>query len=269
MDGISVLMSVYEKENPIYLREAFESIYNQTKKPDQVVLIEDGPLTEQLLAIIDDYAGLEIEMSIYQFEKNVQLGRALAKGVQLCKYDYIARMDTDDIAMRRRLELQYQFLKMHPKIAAVGGTIEEFSDDGEYHREKKMPCDAENVGQYARYRNPINHMTVMMRKSAVLAVGNYEHFPFLEDYYLWSRMLAKGMLLENLPEVLVRARTNPSIYKRRGGIDYFRRYHELRKLQKRMGLLNTKEYLYALVLTAGITLQPSWLRRVIYRKYLR
>jgi len=178
-------------------------------------------------------------------------------------------MDTDDIAVPGRFAKQYEFMEAHPKIAACGGWLEEFNDAGTYSKIKRMPESGAELVKYARYRNPLNHMTVMFRRSTVLAAGNYEHFPLLEDYYLWSRMLAAGAEFYNLPCVLVRMRTNEGVYERRGGKAYFKQYRSLRREQKRLGLLNAWEYAVTLVLTAGMTLQPSWIRKVMYRRVLR
>lgn len=262
-------MSVYAKEKPEYFRKALESVVKQTLVPDEIVLIKDGALTRELEDVVIEFQTKYEILRTFQFETNVQLGRALAKGVEMCQHDLIARMDTDDIAVSDRFEKQYQYMMEHPEISALGGWMEEFNDEGTYSRVKKMPeCDAE-IRKYAKYRNPLNHMTVMFRKEAVLQAGNYRHFPYLEDYDLWSRMLAKEMKFHNLQAALVKMRNNNDVYERRGGRMYFKQYVKLRKEQKSLGLFRFMEYMLALVLTAGMTLQPSKLRRAMYRSVLR
>lgn len=267
--GFSVLMSVYREEKPEYFRQAFESLLSQTLPPDEVVLIKDGSLTEALEAVIADYRERFAHMVVFAFEENVQLGRALAKGVTLCSQELIARMDTDDIAMPERFAHQYAFLQQHREISVVGGWMEEFNDEETYQSIKRMPEKNEQIRKYGRYRNPVNHMTVMMRREDVLGAGNYRHFPYLEDYDLWSRMLADGMVFYNLPEVFVRMRNNSDVYARRGGIGYARNYFALRREQRAIGRLTRGEYLISLCLTFGITLQPGFLRKLIYRRLLR
>lgn len=267
--AFSVLMSVYKKEHPEYLDEALKSVFAQTLPPDEVVLIEDGPLTEELWRVIAEYGRRYPVLRTYRFKENVQLGRALAKGVELCSNELVARMDTDDIAVPERFEKQCHYMQEHPEIAACGGWLEEFNDAGTYSRTKRMPENGGELMKYARYRNPLNHMTVMFRRSSVLAAGNYEHFPLLEDYHLWSRMLVAGGELYNLPCVLVRMRTNDGMYDRRGGAEYFRQYRKLRRKQRELGLLKPWEYAAALALTAGMTLQPTGLRKAVYRRMLR
>ncbi len=269
MMGFSVLMSVYKKEKPEYLAMALESVINQTLQADEIVLIRDGLLTYELERVIQEFEAKCSCLRLYSFEENVQLGRALKKGVEICSNELIARMDTDDIALPDRFQKQYEYMLQHPEISVLGGWMEEFNDDGTYSRLKRMPEVNEDIRIYGRYRNPVNHMTVMFRKKDVLAAGNYRHFPYLEDYDLWCRMLAQGMMFHNLPATLVKMRNNNNVYERRGGFSYFRGYAKLRKIQREIGLLNRREYAIALLLTVGVTLQPAFLRKIIYQKILR
>lgn len=257
---ISVLMSVYKKENPLFLKRALDSIYAQTLKVDEIVLVEDGKIPLALDEMISQYSDLRI----VKLEKNLQLGRALEAGLKACHHELVARMDTDDIMMPDRMEKQYRFMMEHPEIVACGGDIAEFIEEGVILREKHMPRSAQELYRYGKKRNPLNHMTVMFRKSAVEAVGGYRHFPGLEDYDLWSRLLAQGYQIANIPEVLVQARIGDRFASRRGGWAYFKRYLELRKEQHRIGYLNTREYIVACVLTFGMTVMPEKLREKAY-----
>ncbi len=268
--GFSVLMSVYQKEKPEYLKEALLSVICQTRVPDEIVLIEDGPLTKELYQVIEEIKNRYLPLKTYQIKENVQLGRALAKGVEICEYELIARMDTDDIAVEKRFEMQYRYMIEHPDIAVTGGFMEEFDEENPaYHKVKTMPEQMSEIRQYAKYRNPLNHMTVMFRKEAVIKAGNYRHFPFLEDYDLWNRMLAQGEEFYNLEEVLVKARTNRELYGRRGGNAYCRQYLYLRRQQRQIGLLGKWDYCMAVLLTIIMTMQPAGIRKMIYQKILR
>lgn len=267
--NFSILLSVYEKEKPEYLKEALDSLFTQTLPSNEIIIIKDGVLPEPLELVIYDYMEKTECIKTFQFSENVMLGRALAKGVQLCSNELIARMDTDDIAKSNRLQLQYEFLMKHPEVSVVGGFIEEFEDNGEYTKLKTMPISCEESKEYAKYRNPLNHMTVMFRKQDVIECGNYEHFPFLEDYLLWSKMLAKGKKICNISEVLVKVRTSQNLYKRRGGYLYFKQYCLLRKMQMNMGIMNYREYIYSLICTFAITMVPNSLRKFVYKVILR
>lgn len=257
---ISVLMSVYKKENPAFLKRALESIYAQTLKADEIVLVEDGEIPSALEEVISRYPDLHI----VKLEKNLQLGRALEAGLKACQHELVARMDTDDIMMPDRLEKQYEFMLERPDVVACGGDIAEFTEEDIILREKHMPTSPQELYRYGKKRNPLNHMTVMFRKSAIETVGGYRHFPGLEDYDLWSRLLANGYQIANIPEVLVKARIGDRFASRRGGWAYFKRYLRLRKEQHQIGYLNIKECIVACVLTFGITVMPEKLREKAY-----
>lgn len=267
--SFSVLMSVYYKENPEYLKASLESVFSQTLSPDEVVLIEDGKLTPELYDVIHLFQTRFSQLKIYRFEENVMLGRALQKGVELCEHELIARMDTDDIACDSRFEMQYEYMKNNPEIAVCGGMIQEFNERGVIPHIKPMPQTWEEIKKYAKMRNPVNHMTVMFRKSEVLKAGNYRHFPFLEDYDLWVRMLENGARFSNLSQVLVKARVLEGMYERRGGISYCRQYLKLRKIQHKQGMITGLTYVKVLVVTIAITVIPSGWRKRVYGKILR
>jgi len=267
---VSVLMSVYIKEKPEYLKAAMESILTQTYPIDEIMLIEDGLLTDALYDVINDYQSCYPDIiRTFAFEKNRQLGRALAKGVELCSNELVARMDTDDIAMPDRIEKQVMFMEAHPEVHVVGGYIREFNDEGTTDRVKYMPLTQNAIYKYAKLRNPLNHMTVMFRRSAILEVGNYQHFPYLEDYSLWSRMLVKDYQIRNIDEILVKARTSMALVGRRSGWDYFKTFSKLRKLQHDLGLTNTFEYIKAMVATFAMIMQPRFVKELAYKKVLR
>lgn len=257
---ISVLMSVYKKENPTFLKASLDSIYAQTLKADEIVLVEDGEIPPALEEVIAQYPNLHI----VRLKKNLQLGRALEAGLKACHHELVARMDTDDIMVPNRLEKQYQFMLEHPDVAACGGDIAEFKEEESILREKHMPTSPQELYRYGKKRNPLNHMTVMFRKSAIEVVGGYRHFPGLEDYDLWSRLLARGYQIANIPEILVKARIGNRFASRRGGWAYFKRYLQLRKEQHRIGYLSTKEYIVACILTFGMTVMPEKLREKAY-----
>ena len=155
-------------ENPEYLRASLESILVQTRTADEILLIEDGPLTQELYQVVAEYQKKCDYLHVHAMEQNVQLGRALAKGVELCQYDLIARMDTDDIAMPDRLEKEGAYMEAHPEVDVVGGAIREFNDEGTIDRVKNMPKTQEEILEYVKVRNPLNHMTVMYRKDSIL-----------------------------------------------------------------------------------------------------
>ena len=267
-EKFSVLISVYFKETPKFLEKALDSILNQTLKPDEVVLVKDGILTKELEEIIsvekDKFNKNNIGFVCVQLENNMGLGIALQRGLEKCKYDYVARMDADDIAADTRFEYQLKYMNEHKDISVLGGYIDEFSVEGEVIRTKMMPLTYKDLYKYGKYRNPLNHMTVFFRKKNVLDVGGYKPLKGLEDYYLWCRMLSGGYKIANIDKVLVHARLG-NFENRRGGFEYFKTYIKLRILQKRLKYTNLAEFIVATILTALITLSPKNLRGGLYK----
>ena len=124
----SVLLSLYYKENPIFLRESLHSVFGQTLQPDEVILVEDGPLTPALYEVVEEFAGRHSTIKRIVLEKNRGLGNALSEGLKHCSCDLVARMDTDDICKPERFAKQVTFMENHPEIDVVGAWIDEFQE---------------------------------------------------------------------------------------------------------------------------------------------
>ena len=268
----SVLMSVYHKENPEFLKRAFESIWdNQTLKPSQIVLVEDGPLTDELYAEIGRQKDLlKDRLTIVPLEKNVGLGIALAEGLKVCEYDIVARMDGDDVANPDRFLTQIEFLKENPDISVVGSHISEFEGAEEnIYAYRTLPVLHSDIYSFAKKRNPINHMTVMFKKEAVMSVGGYKPFMGFEDYYLWVRMLKGGFLFANIPQYLVNARAGLAMVGRRGGLKYAISEYKLQKEFLRLGFINFTEFLFNASIRFVSRVVPESVRIALYQKALR
>ena len=219
----SVLMSIYYKENPEWFRIALDSVINQTLQANEIVLVEDGKLTEELYQVIDEYKTKYPDLfNIVPLEKNSGLGEALRIGVLNCSNKLVARMDTDDIARNDRFEKQIKFMDENPDIDLVGSWISEFEDNpNEIISYRQLPTKHDDIYKFGQFRCPVNHMTVMYRKSAVLNAGNYQTFKNIEDYYLWGRMLKNGAKFANIPECLVNVRAGNAMFARRANLTYF------------------------------------------------
>ena len=173
-------------------------------------------------------------------------------------------MDGDDIATDTRFENQVKYMKEHKDISVLGGYIDEFSVEGEIIRTKTMPLEYKNLYKYGKYRNPLNHMTVLFRKKDVTDVGGYKPLKGLEDYYLWCRMLASGYKIANIDKVLVHARLG-NFENRRGGLEYFKTYIRLRILQRKLNYTNVFEFILGVTVTAMVTLSPRNVRAGLYK----
>ena len=179
----SVLLSVYRKEQPAYLRQSLDSIFTQTLQPAEVVLVKDGPLTDALDEVAEEYCRKYPVLKVVPLSENQGLGRALNEGLKYCSYDLVARMDTDDVAKPERFEKQIAVFCAHPEMDVVGAWIDEFEGSIEnVISVRVLPLEHSEIRRFARKRNPVNHPVVMFRKSAVLVAGGYQHFPLFEEY---------------------------------------------------------------------------------------
>ena len=261
----SVLLSLYSKENPLFFKQSFESLFSQTLLPSEVVLVKDGPLTVELDTIGSDYEQRCSILKVVTLEKNQGLGKALNEGLKHCSNDIVARMDTDDIAKPSRFEKQIKVLCENPDIDVVGTWIDEFLDDiSNVLSVRKLPERNDCICKFAKKRNPINHPTVMFRKSAVIASGGYKHFPLFEDYYLWIRMLLNGRRFYNIQESLLYFRISSAVYKRRGGWKYAIDEYRLRKVMYNSNFISFIEFISEVPLRFVIRILPSWMRKFFY-----
>ena len=266
----SLLMSVYQYDDAKFLEQALRSIEVNSIRPADFVLVCDGELTDELNDIIDDYAN-RLVINIVRLSDNIGLGRALQVGVNHCQYEWVARFDADDICVLDRFAKQIAFIKQNPNVDVVGGQIIEFANDpDEINTHKKtVPTKHEKIYDYAKSRNPMNHMTVMFKKSAVLAVGSYQHAPLYEDYDLWVRMLMKGFKFANIDEVVVHVRAGHNMYRRRGGVSYANQEILMQTKFYKLGFIPYGQMLKNLMVRVPIRLVSNRVRSIIYNKFLR
>ena len=267
----SVLMSVYHKEKPEDLNQAIESIQTQTISTNDFVLVCDGPLNEQLDGVI---ATKQQEMgdtlNVVRLVKNGGLGNALNEGIKYCKNELVARMDSDDIAYPNRCEKQMAVFNAHSEVSICSGIVEEFTTDPNTVDAKRVPPETNaEIVEFAKKRNPFNHPCVMYKKSAVEAVGSYQDFYLLEDYYLWLRMLMTGYQGYNIQEPLLHMRAGSDMYLRRAGWKYARTQARLFKFMKGQGFIGEGQYIKSCVIRSGSALAPNWLRKFMFEKVLR
>lgn len=263
----SVLMSVYYKENPLYLKQAIESILNQTLVPTEIVIVKDGKLTEELETILDDYLNNSL-FKIVGYDDNRGLGLALNFGVNECSYDVIARMDSDDICDKTRFEKEIKLIEAGYDL--VGSNTIEFIDDIDNEISKRnMPLTHDEIIKYSKKRNPFVHPSVMFRKSIYFAAGGYRNYYLVEDYDLWVRMIQQGAKTINIDEYLVYMRISKDFYERRGGHKYYLSIKKFFKEIRKSKYISFIEYYKTMCPRFIIYHLPNFLRRRIYEKKLR
>lgn len=264
-------MSVYKKEKAEYLKLALDSVINQTLTPDEIVLVQDGKLTEELYAVIEEYKQkFPAIFKTHALKQNQGLGKALNYGLEKCSNALIARMDTDDIAEPNRFEVQVQEFIKDKALALCGGQIAEFADNpNEITGYRNVPLTNEEILNFCKKRNPFNHMTVMFKKKAVQNIGGYQHMPYFEDYWLWARMVKAGYKTKNIDAVLVKVRAGQDMIARRGGWEYVKCIAKFEKALYKIRIINLFELLVYTVLRSIVAIIPESLRLCIYKWKLR
>lgn len=271
MDKFTVLMSVYFKENPEYFDLSLRSnLLDQTLTPDEFVLVCDGELTPELDNVVWKYKNLFPEVFKVYRKENGGLGKALNFGLPKCSNSLIARSDSDDVCDPTRFEKQVSFMSKHSDIGVVGSYIDEFVSDWRMpYRTKTMPLTHDELFQMAKLRNPLNHMTVMMRKEEIIRIGSYRHVPYAEDYELWVRAIINGIKIANLGEVLVHARTGNGMVQRRGSKETIKSWRVINNEMQNAGMIGRSTYLRNMSGIIAFTYMPVSMRNFLYKRLLR
>lgn len=271
MQKYSVLMSLYVKEKPEYLKQSIESMLNQTILPDEIVIVKDGPLTNELDKVLIEYKTKHHKLfNIVSSEKNLGLGLALNLGLEHCRNELVARMDTDDISLPDRCEKQLKEFKIDSKLVLVGTMIDEFNDNPkETISSRVVPTMHEDIYEFAKRRSSFNHPTVMYRKSKVIECGGYSNLRRNQDVDLFGRMLFAGHKAKNINESLLLFRSNSDLFKRRKSWENTKSYIDtIYKLWK-MGFSGFKDYLFVLIGQTVMFLSPISIQNWLYKKLLR
>ena len=267
----SVLMSVYRKENPDFLLESMQSIYEQTVPTNDFVLICDGPLTNDLdEVIIEMQKKFKKRLNVVRLKENHGLGYALSVGVKECKNELVARMDSDDVAVRNRCEKELKAFDKNSELSIVGGFVGEFEKSvSEIRFVRKVPETNDEIIRFVKTRNPFNHPSVMFKKSNILKVGNYQNIRFCQDYFLWVELLSNGLEGYNLQEILVYMREDSKTFRRRSGKEYFLIQKKLLDLMKSKKMITQTQYLKSLSIRFCSSYAPNWLRKKMFNKFMR
>ncbi len=264
----SVLMSVYFKEKPQYLKESLDSVFTQTLPPNEVILVEDGLLTDDLYLVIKEFSEKHRELKVIPLEKNHGLGYALNIGLKHCKYNLVARMDSDDICKPNRFEKEVKFMYANKDIDICSSWIDEFENDkNNVVSQRRIPETHNEIIKYAKFRCPVNHPTVIYKRDKVIQLGGYQDFP--EDYYLWIKMIKNGCKFYNIQESLLFFRFSEDLYKRRGGWKYAKDDIRAQINFYKIGFLNTREFIYNAAIRSIVRLIPVQFRAFIYKYILR
>lgn len=265
---ISVILPFYRGDQAAHLELALKSLYNQSLKASEIVLIQDGPVSKELEGLVEEQLRIHPELKLLRLEENQGLSGALNAGIEAASHEWLARMDADDICEPDRFEKQWRTLEDDPGIAIIGSWIDEYDEAMESRlATRRIPEENEEIRSYAAWRCPFNHMTVMYRKSVLLELGKYKDFGAVgDDYELWARFLMKGHKAHNIQESLVKARTGQAMFsQRRRGLKYLRNELEELKALYQIGLLKPWHYLFHFMMKTIVRLAPATVVRWIYK----
>ena len=264
-------MSVYHGDNAVFFKQSLESLFGQTRLADEIVLVVDGPVGDDINRVIAESESANDCFRVVRLEKNS--GHAIARqtGLDAAQYEYIAIMDSDDIAVPDRFEKQMAYIEEHPEVDALGGQIDEFiGEPSNIVGTRNVPLTDAEIKAYLKSRCPMNLVTVMLKKESVQKVGGYIDWYCEEDYYLWVRMTEQGMKFANLPDNLVNVRVGEEMYQRRGGMKYFKSEARLQEYMYKHGIISLPRYLYNVAGRFAVQVaMPNKVRSFVFQKLFR
>ncbi len=270
MSKLSVLISLYSGTKSEELTECLQSLLSQTLPATEIVVLLDGPVTKEVEKTLNDF-DINLPLKIVKYSVNRGLGPALNDGIHECKEQLIARVDSDDVSLPHRFELQVKYMDDNPQIAVLGGALRETYKHNNIttHVVRRMPEDWLSIQRYSTFRNPLNHQTVIMRKNVIKDAGGYKNYPWFEDYHLWARVIMRGHIIANLPDILVDAIADSDYFFRRGGWTYIKREFTLMKAFRKMGFHTLLQSIVFFLTRFPVRLMPLQIRGRIYGVLLR
>jgi hypothetical protein len=268
-ERLSLLLPVWAGDRPDFLTDAFRSSVDaQTRRPDQVVIVRDGPVSAALAERIAELAASSpVPVDVVELEQNAGLGPALDAGLAACRHDVVARMDADDISLPERFAVQMPVIESG--IDVVGSGLLEFGDDpDDVVGARTVPTEPAEIVRRARFATPFHHPTVVYRRPLVIGVGGYGDFAKMEDYLLWAKLIVADARVANVAEPLVKYRVGAGAYARRGGLALLRAEVALQRRFRALGFTTRAQCLRNLVVRGGYRLVPEGLRRSAYRRVI-
>lgn len=271
MEKYSVLMSLYIKEKPEYLKMAIDSILVQTLLPNEIVIVKDGRITKDLENVLNEYTQKYKNLfKVVGYEENKGLGLALNYGLRYCSNDLVARMDTDDISKPERCRAQVERFMLETDLAIVGSNVDEFIGDiSNVVSRRIVPSEYTKIYEFAKRRSAFNHPSVMYRKSKVLEFGGYSNLRRNQDVDLFGRMLFGGCKATNIQESLLWYRLDDNLSKRRKSWENTWSYITTIMRLWKLGYSSLLDFIVVCAAQSTMYIIPISLQNYLYRKFLR
>ena len=263
----SVVLPILEREDIAKgLPLAIKSIFENTLIPHQVIVVVDGFVGKSFKNLIINLKKKYL-FDVVWCPKKVGLDKALNIALSKCKNELVFRADGDDINLKNRFEIQLPFLLSGYDV--VGSSIDEYDENGNYLSSKKVPLSDDEIKKLIPFRNPINHMTVGFKKTAVLEVNGYPQLFLKGDYGLWIKLCASNKKFINLEKSLVKVSAGTRMINDRGGIRYVYSEFLLQKFLLKFKLTNFLVAFFIFILRSLVFSLPSFIRGYIYKNFLR
>ncbi len=268
--NFSLVLSVYKNDSVKHFVQALDSCLNQTLLPDQLIIVVDGPIGFDLRQIIDNY---EIKFPFIEtlyLKENMGRGVTKNHAISYSKFSFIAIMDADDICLPNRFQLQKEFLMANPKIDCVGSYIEEFNNaPGDLGIIRKVNLNHDGILTQGKYRQSMNHVTIMFKKQAFLSVGGYSSLRYTEDFIFFTKLLISGATFANLPVVLVNVRVAQNQFKKRSGMKYFQEEVSVFRLMYKLKFISLMTFFINVFIRLIFRFSPSIVLMLVYNNLLR
>lgn len=266
MNKLAVIMSVYINDKIEYVRQAIESLIYQTFDAFDIFIIFDGPVSKEVKLYIDDLSDSRVK--VLKRDNNRGLAYSLNELLSLVlsqKYEYIARMDADDISMPDRFEKQLAYLHSHPEVECLGTWAIEINSKGEEYYRKQMPETHEECNNMFRKRDCMIHPTVMYRRSYIEKAGFYSLDTYFgEDTMMWAQGFKAGCVFANVPEYLLLFRLDENFFERRRGWKHAKSIFTLRHRVNKMLNYGIIADFWAFAYAAA-KMMPKFILNIIYK----
>lgn len=276
--SVSFLIPVYAGADATQFALTLDSLWTQTRPAEEVVVVEDGPLTDALYAVLDEHQATHPELRRVTLARNQGAGPALQTGLGTLTTEFVARIDADDIAYPSRVEKQLAYFAAHPEVDILGTAVTEFDDDAFTASAdlsqslvgiRALPSTHAEILKYAKINTPVNHPSVMMRVSKVKAAGGYQKVHHMEDYDLWGRLLRDGAVFHNMAEPLTYFRTSQSQFARRTGKGMFAAERQMQRNLVSYGLISKPRAVFNLLARTAYRLLPAAALKAAYAALFR
>lgn len=270
-EKISVVMSVYKKDNPTHFSAAISSLLDQTYLPEEIIIVIDGDVSDEINLRIDFYSKNPI-IKIIRLEENRGLANALNVGIKNSSFPLIARMDSDDICFNDRFEKQIKVLN-EKKLDIVGGQIIEFGKDiTDVISKRIVPCEHSEIVKLLKFRSPFSHPTILFKKKVFDTLEGYDSSIFPEDYDFFVRAYLEQFKFGNVPDEVLWFRLGENrseTIKRRWGITYAKNEFNLYKKFLKMNFFSYYGFFKVVLLKIPIRLLPFFMFKFVYYKMAR